>query len=239
MLGALVMIAVVDGLLLFAAGQLLGGKPHPTRLLAGCLLGTAFALILWASRRDSLWWRLLGLLLTAVLTYGVSPGGLWRSLLFCLLHFSLGGLTGNQSELFRIFLGAAGIGFACLIAGKEQTFVPVELTYRGQTLRLTALRDTGNTLRDPITGAAVLILDAAACEKLTGLGMEALKDPISAMEQLPGLRLIPYKTVGNRGFLLALKISDAKIGKRRGSTLVAFSPQNFGRKYQALTGGSL
>ena len=78
-----------------------------------------------------------------------------------------------------------------------------------------------------------------ASEKLTGLEREMLRDPVSAMEKLPGLRLIPYKTVGNSGFLLALLITEAKIGNQQGSAIVAFSPQNFGSKYQALTGGSL
>ena len=239
MVGVMVMVMVVDGLLLFAAGQLLGGKSNPLRLILGSFLGAALAAVSLANHWESLWRRILCLFLTAVLTYGFSSKGCLKLLLFCLLHFSLGGLTRNQNEFLHTLLGAAGIGFACLIAGKERTYLPVELTYRGSTLHLTALRDTGNTLRDPITGNAVLIVDAMASEKLTGLEREMLRDPVSAMEKLPGLRLIPYKTVGNSGFLLALLITEAKIGNQQGSAIVAFSPQNFGSKYQALTGGSL
>ena len=239
MLGVMFVVMVVDGLLLFAAGQLLGGKIYLLRLILGSLLGALFAAISIVKHWDCLWWRLLGLFLMAILTYGCSRDSLLKLLLFCLLHFSLGGLSGNQTELLHTLLSAAGIGFACMIAGRERSYLPVELNYRGCTLRLTALRDTGNTLRDPVTGRAVLIVDATACEKLTGLGIEALQDPVSAIEKLPGLRLIPYQTIGNSGFLLALSIPDTKIGNQRGSALVAFSPQSFGSKYQALTGGNL
>ena len=102
-----------------------------------------------------------------------------------------------------------------------------------------ALRDTGNCLIDPITGGSVLVIGAQAAEKLTGLTAGQLKDPLRTMGQLPGLRLIPYKTIGNTGFLLALKIPEAKIGNRQGSTIVAFSPLILGTNYQALTGGTV
>ena len=106
-------------------------------------------------------------------------------------------------------------------------------------MRLTALRDTGNSLRDPITGKPVLIVGADIAEKLTGLSPAALRDPVRTMGSLPGLRLIPYRTVGNTGFLLALRIPSVKIGNRQGSALVAFSPHILGSGYQALTGGTV
>ena len=138
-----------------------------------------------------------------------------------------------------MLLGAAGIGFACLAIGKGRDLIPVELTYGAQTVRLTALRDTGNSLRDPITGKPVLIVGADIAEKLTGLSPAALRDPVRTMGSLPGLRLIPYRTVGNTGFLLALRIPSVKIGNRQGSALVAFSPHILGSGYQALTGGTV
>jgi len=109
----------------------------------------------------------------------------------------------------------------------------------GQTLHLTALRDTGNTLRDPITGKGILVVDAQTAAKLTGLEPAALCDPVSTISKFPGLRLIPYRTVGGTGFLLALQVRDAKIGNRQGSILVALSPNCLGNHYQALTGGTL
>lgn len=138
-----------------------------------------------------------------------------------------------------MLLGAAGIAFACMVIGKENKFVPVELTYAGRTVTLTALRDTGNMLRDPITGEQVLIIGADAAQKLTGLTEAALRDPVGTMGRLPGLRLIPYQTVGNAGFLLALPMQSVKLGNQRVNTLVALSPRIFDHHYQALTGGNL
>ena len=78
-----------------------------------------------------------------------------------------------------------------------------------------------------------------SAEKLTGLTEAAFSNPVSAMGMLPGLRLIPYQTVGNTGFLLALSLQSVKIGDKKGTALVAFSPRIFGKHYQALTGGNL
>ena len=138
-----------------------------------------------------------------------------------------------------MLLGAAGIGFACTAVGRNRNLVPVELTYGSKTLRIKALRDTGNTLRDPITGKQVLIVGSDVAQKLTGLTVSMLNDPVGSVQALPGLRLIPYQTVGNTGFLLALKLNDVRIGDRQGSALIAFSPCLLGKHYQALTGGTI
>jgi len=117
----------------------------------------------------------------------------------------------------------------------------VELSYGDKRVQLTALRDTGNTLRDPVTGRQVLVVDASTAGKLTGLSVQQLKKPVESVTALPGLRLIPYRAVGQAGgLLLALKIPQAKIGSWQGSALVAFAPEGLGSDgtYQALTGGA-
>ena len=104
-------------------------------------------------------------------------------------------------------------------------------------MHFTALLDTGNELRDPVTGEGILVVSQSIARQLTGIPPAALTNPVESITMLPGLRLIPYKTVGNSGFLLAMRIADARIGSREGSVVVAFSPQNLGRNYQGLTGG--
>ena len=138
-----------------------------------------------------------------------------------------------------MLLGAVGIAFACVVVGKGKRYVPVELSYGGRTVALTALRDTGNTLRDPISGKQVLVIGADAAQILTGLTTSVLADPVGSLGVLPGLRFIPYQSVGNTGFLLALTMQNVKIGNKRGDTIVAFSPQVFNHRYQALTGGNV
>ena len=237
MIVVLVIVFVVDILLLSATGQFLGAQTHPGRVLLGALAGAVFAglsILPGFAFLHHILWRLCALLVTSLAAFGFSVR---KCILFSLLHLSLGSVSDSAHTHLTMLLGAMGIGFACLVVGKGNRYVPVELSYGGRSVKLTALRDTGNTLRDPITGKQVLIIGADAAQRLTGLSAPALCDPVGTMGMLPGLRLIPYQTVGNAGFLLALPMQNVKIGNKRGNTLVALSPQVFNNRYQALTGG--
>jgi stage II sporulation protein GA (sporulation sigma-E factor processing peptidase) len=71
-----------------------------------------------------------------------------------------------------------------------------------------------------------------------------LQKPLETMAQrpIPGLRLIPYRAVGqDRGMLLALRFPQVYVGSRKIGALVAFAPEAVGEGdcYQALTGGAL
>ena len=239
MVVVMLMVFVVDILLLSATGRFLGGDSHPVRILLGALTETVFtglSMVPGFSFLHHVLWRLCALWMAVFFAFGFS---LRKGILFSLLHLSLGNMSGGGREAASMLLGAAGIAFGCMVMGRGNKFVPVELTYKGQTVTLTALRDTGNNLRDPITGKQVLIIGADAARKLTGLPETALCDPVGTMGRLPGLRLIPYQTVGNAGFLLALPMQNVKIGNQRVNTLVALSPHIFDQPYQALTGGNL
>ena len=96
-----------------------------------------------------------------------------------------------------------------------------------KSVQLIALRDTGNTLKDPITGQQVLVIGEEAARTLTGLTAAQLRTPLEtvAKRQVPGLRLIPYRAVGQPGgMLLAMRFSDVKIGNRKTSALIALAP---------------
>jgi stage II sporulation protein GA (sporulation sigma-E factor processing peptidase) len=118
----------------------------------------------------------------------------------------------------------------------------VELKYGKKHIHLTALRDTGNSLCDPITGKPVLVICGEVANRLTGLTIDELSRPLETMTNAPiqGLRLIPYRSVGQpAGLLLALKLPYVKIGKWSGSSLVAFAPEQLSGEgdYKALAGG--
>lgn len=242
MLIVLIMVFTVDVLLLFASSRFLGMEQPALRLLAGALVHTAFvgcSLLSGFSFLSGIWWRLLALMLAALAFCGLSVRVISMSVLFGLLHLSLNGIAQGTDELRSMLLGAAGMAFAGLAKGRGNMLIPVELSLGDRTLRFTALKDTGNALRDPVTGRPVLVVESKVAGALTGLTPEALENPIESIGTIPGLRLIPYKTVGNTGFLLAMQIPEAKIGDRRGSAVVAFSPRAFESHYQALTGGTL
>ena len=105
-----------------------------------------------------------------------------------------------------------------------------------------ALKDTGNLLRDPLTGEQVLVAGADVGMKLLDLTEEQLRAPLETMASgvISGMRLIPYHAVGQPcGMLLAVRFCDAKIGKNVAQPLVAFAPDRIGQgaMYQMLTGG--
>ena len=132
------------------------------------------------------------------------------------------------------------VAFGGRVGGRE--YVPVELTYGEKTVSIVALRDSGNTLRDPVSGEQVLVVSGEVAERLTGLTQDQLRAPLKTLMRrpVPGLRLIPYRAVGQAGdMLLAMRFDGVKIGNRTQSAVVAFAAEGLGRGdvYQALTGG--
>ena len=241
MVVVMLMVMMVDLLLLYATAGLMDSRTSLWRFLAAAMVGGALAgisLLKDYSFLGSFWGQLCVIALTGMLALGFSKEGLKHLLLFALLRLSVGGIAGKE-RILPMLLGAAGIGFSCFCLSKKSKFIPVELCYGGQTYRITALYDTGNALRDPITGKSVLIVDANIAHSLTGLDADALRDPVASIVRFPGLRLIPYQSVGNSGFLLALQIPDAKVGNQKENVIVALSPHLLSHHYQALTGGTL
>lgn len=237
-----IMASCVNGLLLAASGRFLSAPVALARVLLGAAVGaalTGFTLLPGLAVTQTFLWRLLTLTATGLVAFGCKQGTGKKLILFSLLHLSLGGLSATQSDHISMVIGATGICLACFAVGCKGRFVPVRISLGENTYRFTALRDTGNTLTDPITGRSVLIIDETLTLALTGLTAQQLKDPVYTMQKVPGLRLIPYRTIDGNGFLLAKKMEDVCIGTWQGSTLVAFSHQKFGSNYQALTGGRL
>ena len=247
--GVFVLNLLVDLLLLLGASRLCGFPVKVRRCLLGAGLGGLYAAVcLLPGFRflGNLLWRTVSLGAVAVIAYGVSVSALRRGIVFAFLSLALGGaVLGIGKSGVPGILGSAGLlcilcfcGFRGRIGGTS--YLPVELNYGGKRLRLTALQDTGNTLRDPVTGNQVLVVGADIAGELTGLTREQLRKPVESMGAMPGLRLIPYRSVGNGGsFLLALRMQDVKIGSWQGSSLVAFAPEGLSSEgtYQALTGG--
>ena len=194
-------------------------------------------------------WRFVFLGLVAGLAFGFDENPLRQITVFLLLHFALSGAAsaaGNRG-IGSILLAVAVIGLLSLCGltanrgGRE--FIPVELRYGERKWNLTALRDSGNLLRDPITGEQVLIAGADVGEQLLGLTAHQLARPTETLlaGKAPGMRLIPYKTIGQSGaMLLAMRLRDVRIGSWKGNAMVAFAPEQLGGDtYQMLIGGML
>ena len=238
---------MVNLFLLLGVCRMLPEAVNYLRTAAAAVLGGIYGGICMLdgfSFLGSFLWRIVSMVLMIGIAFGISRSSLRRGILFVLLHLALSGATAGVHKGFWAVLTAGCTLVMFAIAAffeRSGRYVPVELQYRGQCIRLTALHDTGNTLTDPVTGESVLVISADVARRMTGLTPEQLRDPITAIRAVPGMRLIPYRTIDrSSGMLLAIRVPEAKVGSRKGSVLVAFAPVGLDEKgrYQALTGGA-
>lgn len=244
---------LVDFFLLLGTNRLAGYPPGWGRCAGAAALGGIYAgmcLLPGFSFLGNLFWRIVVLGIMASLAFGFEKSALRRGILFVLLSMALGGIAyGLGRGGFLSLTGAAlALCALCMLGFQNQAaglqYVPVELNHGGKCIHVTALVDTGNTLRDPLTGERVLVVGAQVGQKLLDLTEQELCTPLETMVRrgTPGLRLIPYQAVGQTGsMLLALRCRDVRIGKKTCSAVVAFAPQVLGKGqgYQALIGGGL
>lgn len=244
---------LVDFLLILGTNRLAGHPLGWKRSAAGAGIGAGYSGACFLPGFHFLGnglWRLIFLALMGAAAFGMDRSGWKRCGIFVLLSMALGGmaltLNGRGGAVALIaavsIWGLCRMGLGGRCGGRE--FVPVEIAYGGRCLRLTALRDTGNGLQDPVTGESVLVIGPEAAANLLGLTQSQLQNPVETLKQrtVPGLRLIPYRSVGQPGgMLLGLRMKEVTVGDRRGSVLVAFAPARIGGNegYQALTGGVL
>lgn len=240
---------LVDFLLLLGTNRLSGHPPGVKRAALASALGSVYAMacLLPGFRfLGNVLWRAVSLGGMGVITFGFQPSALRRSVLFLLLSMAMGGMALGvwQGGFPALVVSAGGLWLLCRWGFRGvppgQQLIRLTLCHGGHRLELTALRDTGNTLRDPITGESVIVIGPKAAALLTGLTLRQLEHPVETVATGPkGLRLVPYRTVGNgAGMLLAMKMEVETQG-HRGRRLVAFAPQGLDREqaYQALTGG--
>ena len=244
--------AAVDYLLLLAAGKLCALPLRRGRMVLGALWGGVFALLnALFSLLCTLWTAKLAAGALIVLIgfgadrrtpraiaafYAVSAcfGGAVRflSALRGAPHDAAGPASGRVLLLsLALCYAAAAIVFRRVGAVRGETIHTVTLTRRGKELRLRALEDSGNALRDPLTGDGVLVAEAASLSPL-------FEDPsllrLSAPEALArlegeqgrGLRLLPCACVtAERSLLLCFRPERIEVdGRRRKDLLVAVSP---------------
>lgn len=243
---------LVDLLLLLGTNRLSGFPMEPGRCAGAALLGSIYSgacLLPGFQFLGSLLWRLVSLGAMGIIAFGVNKSALQRCGVFAILSMALGGMAlcvGSDRFLPLLCCGGVLLGLCSLSFRDglgEREYIPVTIRNGDRTVSVIALRDTGNTLRDPVTGEQVLVLSAHAAVRLTGLTEHQLRTPLETLAQhtLPGLRLIPYRAVSGSGMLLGMRFEEGKIGEKRQSVTAAFAPEDFGRGevYQALTGGMI
>jgi len=141
-----------------------------------------------------------------------------------------------------VLLGASAAAYAALILLRlwlkksmrnERLIYPVDITYGGVTVGVTALADTGNSLKDPITDAPVIIAEFAALSKCLPENVKTLfegnrqDDLHEILHYVEGtafasrIRLLPFSSVGQEsGTLIGFKPDSAKTDKREISAII-------------------
>lgn len=268
---------VVNYLLLRGSAALGGCAVKALRLAAAAGVGGLYAVLTVLPvpsfvRSSAAQGLCAGLML--LLAFGFRKNTLKQGLFFFALSFAFGGavlLLIHAVEPDCIILGGhayyalsmpalmlvAGVcyGIAAFVlkncgAHTGGDILPVTLLLEGRSLALRALRDTGNTLTDPVSGQQVLVVEAERLLELFprgDVGDALFRDPAAAMETLSYLyptcrfRLVSYRAVGvETGLLLAVRCRG-KIGKSVQPMLAAFSPSKLScdETFNALWGGAV
>lgn len=275
-----VLNALMDYLLFLATARLAGVTLHRLRYVLTALCGGLYAVAVFLPGCGFLAQtpaKLAVGVLLAVIAYGGEEKLLRLTLLLfavscamagCVL--ALGLLAGSGVPMANgifytdvnatVLLIAAAAAYLVLTVvfraaarhGVRGERVTVRLSFEGRTAELTALCDTGNVLRDPVTGRQLLVASCRAVEPLWRPALRGMFSPemlrfpadllglLYRQEQAARFRLVPYHTVGvPGGLLLAVRTDWAEVaGVRYANLLVALSPTELGGGYGALWGGA-
>lgn len=244
---AIIIQFVVDFLLFSGISRLAGCSQTVKRTIPASFLGaiyTAACLLPPFTFLAQPVWHFACMGIMVIVAFGWNRNTVRLGGMYFLLTMSLAGIASafSSGSILQILLSAAVLWSVSVVGAwgfPHRRYVAVEITSCGQRHQFRALCDTGNTLRDPITGDRVLILGADAASLVTGLTQEQLRDPFATMLKKTGFHLVPYRSVGQpSGMLLAKRMEHVKIGAYRGSATIAFAPNPLGTAaYQALAGG--
>lgn len=276
-----VLNGAVDYLVFLVTATLAGIPLRRKRYLLAGLLGGLYAMAVFLPGLEGLAQvpaKAAAGVLLCLLAFGVETR-LWRLILLtltvacamagCIFALSLltgihvpiaGGIYYTDVDALSLLLVAAGIYLVIRVlfrgsAGHalRRELLDATVSIGGRQIRLTALRDSGNALRNPVDGSPVLvvapeslcgILPQSAVKLLTPLALRApaeLLEPLMKIEKTLRPQLLPYRAVGTvGGLLLAICCDWAVIGGRRYEKLVlALSPNPLGEGYSALWGGEI
>ena len=269
---------LLNYLLLLASGKLAGEPLHKWRFALAAALGAAYAaLTFFPQLRIFLHpvYKLTAALLMLLISFGNTKKLLRIAAIFLALscgfcggilaiEFLKGGTYMTDGIVYSP-VDAKGLlisaifcyGVLCLFFRRSAHHDPgrgeiVELRLRvgEETISLQALRDTGNTLQDPVNGKEVPVVEG---DRIIGLlpsswnlSKELLEKPVEAVTHIIAntstakVRLLPYRAVGiSCGMLLAVRLEEITIDKKiYRNHLVALSPNEVsdGGTYCALVG---
>ena len=222
----------------------------PCNLLSGCVMALA---AYWPLQKR---WRLMALFFLfstalAGIVLGVSIASMRFGDLVSNIYYMRITWPVLLATTVMMYLLLRVIFRQCARHGEGELMI-VTVSVQHHQKQFTTLHDTGNTLRDPVNGKAVLVLEQKAMHGIFSPQVETILNsgdpPEEKMVRLyqegigTDFTLLPFRSVGvSSGLLLAVRSDYIKIGKRTyPNTLIALceSPVSDGGCYQALWGGT-
>lgn len=269
----------MDYLLLWATAKVTKAPTRRGGLLLGAMLGTAYFVVYYLSSLGILpyfaslrFWPVILFTSIGMVILAFSATS-WRQLLrvvgfFYFIAVSAGGAGvaagyalgwGVGGRLFAaiaaiLLIAELGWGVVQRSVWQRLYHVPLEIALLEGTVRVTALLDSGNRLREPLRGDAVIVVDHSAVEHLLPNHLQEVmhrmeQGDLSQISRLltssrlsARFRVIPYSSLGNEnGLLVGFRPDHVWVGldgKRvqLHDVVVGISPHNLDPDgtYQAL-----
>ncbi|QIB69897.1 sigma-E processing peptidase SpoIIGA [Aminipila butyrica] len=237
-------------LILHLAGKIAGLVTSKKRLAAGGVLCGLFSFILFVPNLGMGMGTLVKLLFSALLAWVVFHKKIFRAMvLIYLVSAFMGGMTILLLYLTRISgmtsnavlyigdIGYVNVAFGAVVSWllvlafsrvmavkqlRERIFTEVIIEIGGHQLVHRALIDSGNFLREPLSGKAVVVISKGAAAQL-----KQLEDADLSRRYC----LIPYNSIGvSHGLLEGYRVDNARVeGRNLGSVVVAVYDREFCR----------
>lgn len=142
---------------------------------------------------------------------------------------------------------------------KERLLIPVKISFDNRMIYLSALIDTGNSLKDPLTNIPVMVVEFKALEELLPIEIKSIFENsqendlncvtaiISKSKWFSRFRLIPFSSLGKEnGMLIGFKPDFIVIGEEEDkrdvkNVIIGIYNRSLSRneKYKALLGPEL
>lgn len=231
---------------LMALGRAAGLGHRPRWRVAAVALFTALTSLLTAWYGQA-WLRTVALLPVLLIAPIAAWPGIPRRLRghLSLLHAALGMMVAGWARLMQslglwqnLLLPAACLLLYALSPALRRADQPrcvtVEIRHNGHRLTLTALIDSGNLLRDPVTGLPVIVISRRAAGRLTMLPQPG--------HLSPGMRLIGVRTIAGTSLMEVFRPGAVFLEEqgnwRAVNAIIGLSPDGY-EGFQALVPSSL
>ena len=236
----------MDFLCFFLASELLGGRLPIARTLLASAVGGIYANVALFISVGGIWEILLDVgvcILMCLIVFGKGRSIVAHTCVYIAISMALGGFMTalfallNRAELpldeiqsdgisaWLLMLLAIISGLITLFGGRffrrksARKYTALKVIFDGRSKTLSAYCDSGNLLRDPISGRPCIVADTDALRDILPKGIiEASKNKIADASSFSEdvarkIRLIPTKTATGEGILLALRADKIFVGE--------------------------